>query len=258
MSMGTYPQVTSIRLEKICVARDNGAGSCRELLRDVSFSARCGEITAVIGPSGGGKSTLIRLINRLMDPSSGAVYLEESDVTGIDPLSLRRRVALVPQKPFMFQGTVLENLQRSFAYLRQRPPGPDSERVRHALAAARLDLDFLDRDARSLSLGEQQRVSLARALITSPRVLLLDEPTSALDRRTAEQLGAVFREIATTRLVCVVLVTHDLLLAERIADHCLYLEAGRIIEKGSTGELLARPKTAQLVRFLAEPPAREV
>jgi putative ABC transport system ATP-binding protein len=186
------------------------------------------------------------------------VYLGETDVVRLDPLQLRRRVALVPQKPFMFQGTVLENLQRSFGYLQQIPPGADSEELRHALEASRLDRDFLGRDARSLSLGEQQRVSLARALITRPEVLLLDEPTSALDRRTAEQLGAAFQEISRTRRLCVIMVTHDLQLAGRIADYCLYLEEGRVLEEGSTVELLARPQTVQLARFLAEPPAREV
>jgi putative ABC transport system ATP-binding protein len=158
----------------------------------------------------------------------------------------------------MFQGTVLENLQRSFGYAQKPPPGPDSAELLRALAASRLDREFLTRDARSLSLGEQQRVSLARALASSPEVLLLDEPTSALDRRTSEELGQVFLELARQQRLCVVLVTHDLALAGRIADRCLFLEGGRILEEGVPGELFARPRTAELARFLAGPAPQEV
>lgn len=247
----------TVRLEKICLVRNDREGALVQLLDDVSFSARSGEITAVIGPSGGGKSSLIRLINRLAEPSSGSVYLAERTIAELDPLQLRRRVALVPQKPFMFEGSVLDNLQRPFLYQQEPPPGAESEEVRQALALARLDHGMAQREARSLSIGEQQRVALARALITTPSVLLLDEPTSALDRRTADALGATLREICRSQELTVIMVTHDLRLAERVADYCLYLEAGRILEEGSVEELLARPKTSQLRRFLAEPSDQE-
>jgi putative ABC transport system ATP-binding protein len=247
----------AVRLERICVMRKGRGDSSGEILQEISFSARCGEITAVIGPSGGGKSSLIRLINRLSEPTSGAVYLDGNGIDRLDPLQLRRRVALVPQKPFMFQQSVLENLQRPFLYRQEPLPGADSQEVQRVLGLARLDGSFLARDARSLSLGEQQRVSLARALITQPQVLLLDEPTSALDRRTADQLGATFLDICRSHGLCVILVTHDLRLAGKIADYCLYLEAGRILEEGRVAELLARPRSAELRRFLAEPPERE-
>lgn len=248
----------TVRLEKIGVVRRNRQGAEVEILRDVSFSAGSGQITAVIGPSGGGKSSLIRLINRLAEPSSGAVYLGETDIVRLDPLELRRTVALVPQKPFMFEGTIIDNLQRPFLYRQQTPPGADREEVRHSLALARLDQSLLERDARSLSLGEQQRVSLARALITRPRVLLLDEPTSALDRRTADSLAATFQDICRSERLTVIMVTHDLRLVNRAADYCLYLEAGRILEEGSVGELLARPRSEELRRFLAEPSEKEL
>jgi len=256
----TYPEENkpvTVRLEKICLVRGNREGAGVQLLDDVSFSARSGEITAVIGPSGGGKSSLIRLINRLAEPTSGSVYLDARDIVGVEPLQLRRRVALVPQKPFMFEGSVLDNLQRPFVYLQEPPPGPESAEVVSALALARLDRGMVQRDARSLSIGEQQRVALARALITTPSVLLLDEPTSALDRRTADALGATLHEICQSQHLTVIMVTHDLRLAGRVADYCLYLEAGRILEQGSAGELLARPKSPQLRRFLAEPSDQE-
>jgi putative ABC transport system ATP-binding protein len=246
-----------VRLEKIGVVRKNREGVEVDLLRDISFSARSGEITAVIGPSGGGKSTLIRLINRLTEPSSGTIFLEGKEIAGLDPLQLRRTVALVPQKPFMFEGSVLENLQRPFVYRQEPSPAIDSEEVRRALALARLDLDMALRDARSLSVGEQQRVSLARALITGPQVLLLDEPTSALDRRTADALAATLQEICRSQKLTVLMVTHDLRLAGRVTDYCLYLEGGRILEEGRAEELLTRPRSQQLQRFLSEPSEEE-
>lgn len=246
----------AVRLEKVSVALQLGE-TLRAILQDISFTATSGRITAVIGPSGGGKSTLVRLINRLTDPTSGNIYLGSTEIRELDPLELRRLVALVSQKPFMFEGSVLENLQRPFLYRQQQPPGADSDEVRNALELAQLDQDMMQRDARSLSGGEQQRVSLARALITRPKVLLLDEPTSALDRRTGDALAATFQEVCRREKLTVILVTHDLRLAERIADYCLYLEAGRIMEEGTAEQLLNRPRSAELTRFLAEPSGKE-
>lgn len=248
----------TVRLERVELTRVRAEGGVAAILREVSFAAGAGEITAVIGPSGGGKSSLIRLINRLAEPSSGRICLEGRDITELDPLQLRRMVALVPQKPFLFEGTVLDNLQRPFVYRQQPLPAAESEEVRHVLALARLEQAMVQRDARSLSGGEQQRVSLARALITRPRVLLLDEPTSALDRRNADALAATLQEICRSQQLTVILVTHDLRLAGRSADYLIYLEAGRILEEGRAEDLLSRPQSAELRRFLAEPSEEDV
>lgn len=243
----------TVRVEDVCYSRRNAEGATVDLLSHISISARTGKITAVIGPSGGGKSTLIRLINRLADPTSGSLHLGVSDIKEIDPLELRRLVALVPQKPFMFEGSVLENLLRPFVYRQEKLPPADGEEVVRALALAKLDQGMLSRDARSLSLGEQQRVGLARALLTHPRVLLLDEPTSALDRRTADSLAATLQEVCHSQNLTLIMVTHDLRLAERVADYCYYLEAGRVLDEGRADEMLTRPRTEALKRFLSEP-----
>ena len=257
MDRSEIANMVAVRLDRVSVLRRNAEGGQVQLLDEVSFSARSGEITAVIGPSGGGKSTLIRLLNRLADPDSGSVSLDGSDIRGIDPLQLRRLVALVPQKAFMFEGTVLDNLQKAFEYRNEVPPEADNEDVRQALSLARLDRKMLPREARSLSGGEQQRVALARALLTRPRVLLLDEPTSALDRRTSDALAATLKEITRSQKLTVIVVTHDLRLTGRIADYCFYLEAGRILEQGRGTDMLARPESGELKRFLAEPLDRE-
>ena len=246
-----------VRLEGIGVVRPGRDGRETDILSDISFSAKSGEVTAIVGPSGGGKSSLIRLINRLSDPTRGRVYLDGVDITQVDPLQLRRRVAMVQQKPFMFEGTVLANLQSSFRFRQQPLPVADSENLLHALELARLAPRLLERDSRTLSLGEQQRVSLARALITNPSVLLLDEPTSALDRPTADLLAAALLDICRLQRLAVILVTHDLRLTERIADYLLYLEGGRIVEEGQPKAILSRPRSPELRRFLAEPEKEE-
>ncbi|NVN92682.1 MAG: ATP-binding cassette domain-containing protein [Desulfuromonadales bacterium] len=242
-----------VRLEHISVVRRGRDGVEHRILHNLSCSARSGGITTIVGPSGGGKSTLIRLINRLSDPTAGTVYLDDRDIAALDPLELRSQVAMVLQKPFLFEGTVLTNLQRSFLYRSTALPGPDSTDLLRSLELARLSPTLLERDARTLSLGEQQRVSLARALITTPGVLLLDEPTSALDRPTADHLAATFRDICQARQLTVILVTHDLRLAEKISDYLYYLEGGRIREEGITASILSSPQSEALRHFLGEP-----
>lgn len=252
-TMTNVDNLLLLRLDHVGAVRRGPDGRETPLLFDISFGARQGELTVLIGPSGGGKSTLIRLINRLAEPSSGSITLAGEDVATIPVLQLRRRVGMVLQKPFMFEGTVLHNLQRPFLYRQEVPPTVASEAVHRALDLARLPRDFLGRQARSLSGGEQQRVSLARALVGGPQVLLLDEPTSALDRPTADRLAATLHDICRAEHLTVLLVTHDLRLAGRIADYLIYLEQGRILEAGAGKELLAQPRTEAFRRFLSEP-----
>lgn len=251
-------KTATIRLENITVARQNRQGAVQNILNGISFATRSGEVTAIIGPSGGGKSTLIRLINRLDDPASGSIYLHGTDITAMDPLQLRRQIAMVLQKPFMFEGTVLANLQRPFLYRQESLPAAESAEVLNVLELVRLAVNLINRDARTLSLGEQQRVNLARALITRPQVLLLDEPTSALDRPTTDRLAATLKEVCRVRELAVILVSHDLRLVENTADRLIYLEAGRILEMGDAIELLTHPGSPELRRFLSGTEEREV
>lgn len=183
------------------------------------FSAAIADrgITVVTGPSGSGKSTLLRLCNRLLVPAEGTVLFGGTDVATLDPLALRRRVGMVFQQPTPFPGTVLDNL-RTAAEL-------DRDEAAGLLASVDLDPAMLDRDARDLSGGEQQRVCLARTLATHPEVLLVDEGTSALDEAATAILEELVRGIADGGRP-VVWVTHDLAQADRLADHRLAMDAG--------------------------------
>lgn len=243
----------ALEIEAVDKVRRERSGRNREILKGLSLTVPAGELTVIVGPSGGGKSTLVRLVNRLEDPTAGRILLVGEDVAALDPLLLRRRVGMVPQKPYMFEGTVLDNLQRPFVLRGEAAPAAESGIVRESLELCRLPSALLSQEARTLSLGQQQRVSLARTLITRPEVLLLDEPTSALDRPTADRLASTLREVCRSRNLTVLMVTHDLRLAGRAADRLAYLEDGRIIETGSPAELLNRPRSEQLRRFLAEP-----
>ncbi len=239
-----------IRAENIVLVRQSVTNGEASILSGISFTARPGQVTAIVGPSGSGKSSLIRLVNRMDDPTSGSIFLHDTPISAIDPLELRRRVAMVLQKTFMFEGSVLANLQRPFVYRQTPPPAADDDHLLTLLDLVHLPGGLLPRDARSLSIGEQQRVNLARALITVPEALLLDEPTSALDRPTADRLGTMLREICQSQQLTVIMVTHDLRLAERSADYLLYLERGRILEEGPVEKLLNNPQTEALQRFL--------
>ena len=177
--------------------------------------------TALLGPSGSGKSTLLRLLNRLADPDTGSVRFHDTDVRELDPLELRRRVGLVPQLPAPVPGSVAENV-----CFGPRLHGDDVD-PEPPVRLAGLDSSFLERDASRLSVGEQQRVMLARALALEPEVLLLDEPTASLD---AAATHAVEDALSGLRGVSLVLVTHDRGQAERLAQRTIQLEAGRVAE----------------------------
>jgi ABC-type methionine transport system ATPase subunit len=207
------------------------------VLRDLSARLPVGA-SSIVGPSGSGKSTLLRLLNRLADPDEGRVVYEGTDVRERDPLELRREVSLVPQLPALIDGTVHDNV----AY------GPrlagHSFDARSCLELAGLDPGFEDRDAAKLSVGEQQRVMLARALALDPRVLLLDEPTSALDQAARDAVEATLRGLRARTSISIVVVTHDMPQARRLAEYVVRVEGGRVTAQGPADEVLLDPEPA--------------
>jgi len=181
-----------------------------------SFSAGIPEgSTAIVGPSGAGKSTLLRLLNRLADPDRGEIDYRGRPLDTYEPLALRQEVALVPQLPALLEGTVESNL-RYAAELAGEPLA-----VEETLARAGLAPDFADRDVTRLSVGEQQRAMLARALAQRPAVLLLDEPTSALDHAARDRIEAALAELRREQEISIVLVSHDPEQARRLGDQVL-------------------------------------
>jgi len=245
--------IPAIYLENICLSKAVENKLPAVILKDICLTANSSQITAVIGPSGGGKSSLIRLINRMSEPTSGSIYLDGTDIFSINPIDLRRQVAMVLQKPFMFEGSVKSNLLLPFSYSNSKFNSDKQYSIERTMELTRLSPALLERNARSLSLGEQQRVNIARALITNPRAMLLDEPTSALDRPTADGLAATVKEICQNSMLAVILVTHDLRLAERVADYIYFLDSGVIKENGLTTDLLKQSRCPELIRFLEEP-----
>jgi putative ABC transport system ATP-binding protein len=183
-------------LEDVWASRD-GADVIRGLTATIE-----GPSTAIVGPSGAGKSTLLRLLNRLADPARGRVLFRGRDVREDDVLRLRRRVVLLPQLPAPLAETVADDV---------RYAAPDAD-VGHLLEQAGLDASYADRATDRLSVGEQQRVMLARALALDPEVLLLDEPTSALDEQARQAVEQTIARLDTP----IVLVTHDPAQAERL------------------------------------------
>jgi putative ABC transport system ATP-binding protein len=204
----------------------------RRVLDSVDAAIPAGA-TAIVGPSGAGKSTLLRLLNRLANPDGGAIAYRGRPLEEYDPLALRRQVSLVPQLPALLDGTVESNLRYAAGLAGKEL---DSGRC---LALSGLDPGFAARDVAKLSVGEQQRAMLARALAQQPEVLLLDEPTSALDHATRDAIEATLAELRRELEISIVLVSHDPEQARRLSEWVVRLEGGRAIEAGPVAEVMA-------------------
>ena len=209
-----------------------------------------GEIIALVGPSGAGKTSLLRLLNRLDDPVRGEILYRARPITHYPVQALRRQVGFVFQTPVMFPGTVRDNLQVALALGGYQDQDADA-RVAEAMTLAELDRALCDRGGDRLSGGQQQRVSIARALLTAPDVLLMDEPTAALDPATAERLMATTRRLSREQRLTVVMVTHRLAEARRSSDRTIVLERGRIVASGRTVDVFGHTTDPRLRAFLA-------
>jgi putative ABC transport system ATP-binding protein len=191
-------------------------------------------VLAIAGPSGSGKTSLLRLLNRLDEPTAGTVYFEGFDYRSIAARELRRKIGLVTQRPFLFPGTVADNLRFGPA---QRGESISVQKIDELLRRVGLE-GYSSRTVTNLSGGEAQRVSFARTLANSPSVLLLDEPTSALDEESRVGVEAVIRNtVVDSNLTCV-LVTHDMSQAVRLAQSALVLDSGRVARYGLITEVL--------------------
>ena len=204
------------------------------VVTDISLDVYHGEMLGIVGASGSGKSSLLRLLNRLDEPTSGTVFLDGQDYRQFPPRELRRRVGMVTQRPFLFPGNVAGNIR--FGPL-QRGEVVADEDIARLLERVGLP-GFAGREVANLSGGEQQRVSLARALANRPDILLLDEPTSALDEQAKAGVEQLICSLVKDTLLTCVMVTHDRDQARRMCDRVALLEAGRLIQYGKPAEVL--------------------
>lgn len=216
-------------------------------LSDITFTLPQGQVIGLIGPSGAGKSTLIRCVNRLVEPTSGAVLLNGVDLTRLSSSDLRRtrrRIGMIFQDYALVERlTVMENVLsgrlgyvpfwRSFT---RRFPGPDIARAYQLLDRVGL-LEHADKRADALSGGQRQRVGIARALEQEPELLLVDEPTASLDPRTSRQIMRLITEICRENSLPAIVNIHDVVLAQQFTDRIIGLREGRMVFDGRPSQL---------------------
>jgi tungstate transport system ATP-binding protein len=220
------------------------------LLNKVNLTVEKGEIFAVIGPTGAGKTTLLRLINLLERPTSGDIIFDGEKITdpSCDTVRVRRRMAMVFQKPAVFNNTVYENV----AYpLKVRGTFGKTEKSEVYQLLETIGLSgYAKRKARTLSGGEAQRVALARAVVMKPELLLLDEPTANLDPATVKMIEELVMKFNRQSGLTVVMSTHDMQQAQRVARRIGVLMNGQLLQVGSPGDIFYSPDNARIAGFV--------
>ena len=222
----------------------------------LSLSVADGELLVLLGGSGSGKTTTLKMVNRLIEPTAGRVTIDGEDAASIEPHELRRRIGYVFQRVGLFPHmTVGENVAVTLTLL-----GWDRERIAarvdELLALVELDAAFGGRRPGELSGGQQQRVGVARALAASPRLMLLDEPFGALDPITRDRLQQSFLRIRRELGLTAIFVTHDMVEALIVGDRIAVLQEGRLVQVGTPSELLRSPAD-DYVRQLMNTPRRQ-
>lgn len=230
------------------------------ILQDISVRFCSNRINCIVGPSGGGKSTLIRSINRLNDEVEGAVLEGEISFDGknvydrdVDETQLRKKIGMVFQKPCIFPKSIRDNVLFGIQHLRKISKQEKARIVEDNLRAVSLWKEVCHRlgdRADTLSIGQQQRLCIARTLALNPEVLMLDEPTSSLDPVSTRAIEELMLQLKAEYTL--IFVTHDILQAKRISDHLVFVCNGKIIEQGTKDKLFDHPDQQQTWEYLHE------
>lgn len=229
--------------QNICWHQDG-----KDILKDIDFHLGKGEIVGLVGPNGSGKSSLLKILSFLTNPTSGKLFFQGQEITGNVPLAIRRRMAVVFQEPLLLNTTVLENVASGL-----KIRGIAKREIKHNVEnwLKRFGVyHLISQKARSLSGGEAQRVSLARAFVLEPDVLFLDEPFSALDTPTKEALMNDMEKILRETKTTAVLISHDFRDIVRLTQRTVVLIDGRLEADNNPLALLNGSSSAQVENFL--------
>ncbi|MFJ5621268.1 amino acid ABC transporter ATP-binding protein [Peribacillus loiseleuriae] len=222
-----------------------------DVLKGINTSIKEGEVVAVIGPSGSGKSTFLRCLNLLEQPTSGKIWIKETDITDkkANIMKVRENVGMVFQHFHLFpHKTVLDNL----TYAPMKVKGLSKQEAQKQGRELLKKVGLADKEKQypnKLSGGQKQRVAIARALAMNPDVMLFDEPTSALDPEMVKEVLAVMKDLVHTGMTMVI-VTHEMGFAREVADRILFLDGGNLVEDAPPSEFFSSPKSQRAQEFL--------
>lgn len=242
-----------IRLEGVTKSFPNPSGPAHHALRDVDLHVEVGETVCLIGGSGSGKTTALRLMNRLLEADAGRVLVAGEDVRAQDPIRLRRKLGYVVQSGALFPHLTVAGNVGLLCELEGWSVAEREARVAELLELVRMPLaTFGERFPSELSGGQQQRIGVARALALRPPVVLLDEPFGALDRITRRELQREFKTLCASPGRTMVFVTHDLGEAFELGDRVALLHQGQLQQYGTPTDLVERPANERVAAFVAE------
>ena len=225
-----------------------------KVLKDISFEVSKGEVVAIIGPSGTGKSTLLRCINYLEKPDSGIVEIEGTkydflNMNKKDIYDLRKHSCMVFQQYNLFKNkTVIENLTEALHFVQKREKLEAQEIAEKLLKKVGM-FEKKDEYPSRLSGGQQQRVGIARALAVNPDIILFDEPTSSLDPELVDEVLNTIKALAETNITMII-VTHEIEFAKNVADRIIFMDEGNIVEEGKPSDIFTNPKNERTKQFL--------
>ena len=221
------------------------------VLKHINLKIASGELVCLVGPSGSGKTTLIKMINRLLDASSGEILIDGKNILEQAIIPLRLNMGYVLQQIALFPHmTIFENITLMLE-LKKVPKNQWLSLAKEWLAKVDLDPEqFLSRYPHELSGGQQQRIGIVRALISSPKILLMDEPFSALDPLNRRQLQDLIKQLQQELGLTIIFVTHDMHEAKRIADKVALLHEGRLLQYGTVESFMQKPQNDWVVQFI--------